>query len=77
METEDDVTVIEFMKRFISRYKLRELDLGYYRQFNHESNYIIQETRDTFMDYWEDAKDELDISYNFHKILLKLIQIPL
>ena len=77
METEDDVTVIEFMKRFISRYKLRELELGYYRQFNHESNYVVQETGDTFMDYWEDAKDELDISYNFHKILLKLIQIPL
>lgn len=77
METEDDTTVIEFMRRFISKYKRRELEVGYYRQFNHESNYILLGSSDTFMDYWEDSKDELDISYNFHKVLLKLIQIPL
>jgi len=78
METEDDITVIEFMKRFITRYKRKELEVGYYRQFNHESNFILLDNdTDTFMDYWEDSKDELDISYNFHEILLKLIQIPL
>lgn len=78
METEDDTTVIEFMKRYITKYKRKELEVGYYRQFNHESNFILlNNDTDTFMDYWEDSKDELDISYNFHEILLKLIQIPL
>ena len=78
METEDDITVIEFMKRFITKYKRKELEVGYYRQFNHESNFILLDnSTDTFMDYWEESKDELDISYNFHEILLKLIQIPL
>ena len=78
METEDDTTVIEFMKRFITKYKRKELEVGYYRQFNHESNFILLDNNtDTFMDYWEDSKDDLDISYNFHEILLKLIQIPL
>lgn len=78
METEDDVTVIEFMKRFITKYKRKELEVGYYRQFNHESNFILlNNDTDTFMDYWEESKDDLDISYNFHEILLKLIQIPL
>lgn len=78
METENDTTVIDFMKRFITKYKRKELEVGYYRNFNHESNYtLINNFTDSFMDYWEDSKDDLDISYNFHEILLKLIQIPL
>ena len=78
METEDDITVIEFMKRFITKYKRRELEVGYYRQFNHKSDFVLLDNEgDTFMDYWEECKDELDISYNFHNILLKLIQIPI
>lgn len=78
METEDDITVIEFTKRFITKYKRKELEVGYYRRFNHESNFILlNNDTDTFMDYWEESKDDLDISYNFHELLLKLIQIPL
>lgn len=78
METENDETVIEFMNRFITRYKRKELEIGYYREFNHKSNFVLENNNtDTFMDYWEDSKDDIDISYNFHEILLKLIQIPL
>lgn len=77
METEDEKTVIEFTRRFISKYKNKELPLGYYRNFNHESNFTLLNDTDTFMNYWEDSKEDLDISYNFHRILLKLIQIPL
>lgn len=77
METEDEKTVIEYTKRFITKYKMKELPLGYYRKFDHESNFVLVNSLDTFMNYWEDSKEEIDISYNFHRILLKLIQIPL
>ena len=79
METEKPEVVIDFTKRFITQYKRKELEVEYYRSFNHESCYrlIDEESEDIFYDYWEEYKDELDISYNFHNVLLKLIQIPL
>ena len=78
METETSETVIDFTKRFISKYKRKELEVGYYRTFDHNSCYYLNDgSGDVFGDYWEEEKDELDISYNFHTILIKLIQIPL
>ena len=77
METEDNATVIEFMKRFISRYKRYELEVGYYRTFDHKSIYKLINDSDIFDEYWEEQKEDLDISYNYFNILIKLIQIPL
>ena len=78
METERPETVVDFTKRFISKYKRRELEVGYYRTFDHHSYYTLNDdSGDIFKEYWEDSKDDLDISYNFHTILIKLIQIPL
>lgn len=77
METEDTATVIEFTKRFIDKYKRRELGVEYYRTFDHKSKFYVSEDGTEFNDYWDDNKDELDITYNFYNVLLKLIQIPL
>lgn len=78
METTTQEATIEFCRRFISKYKRKELEVGYYRTFNSNSHYILNDgSGDTFNEYWEEDKDDLDISYNFHNILLKLIQIPL
>ena len=78
METEDEETVIKFTRRFIDKYKKKELEVGYYRTFDYRSE--IELTTDTevvYKDYWEDKKEDIDISYNYTNILLKLIQIPL
>lgn len=78
METEEDVDVIEFTRRFIDKYKRRELEVGYYRSFDHNGYFIVPTEPDKiYTDYWEDQKEDLDISYNFQNILLKLIRIPL
>ena len=77
MESEDRSTVIGFVRRFIDRYKRRELNVGYYRQFDTKSEYHVIGSNDTFTEFWEEDKDDLDISYNFLKVLIKLIKIPL
>lgn len=78
METSDKKDVIEFVKRFIDKYKWRELEVGYYRTFDFNSCYrVLGDDENAFMEYYEKDKDDLDISYNFNNILLKLLQIPL
>ena len=76
METSSDEDVIEFTKRFIDKYKRRELEVGYYREFDFNSKYRTIDD-ELFEEYWEENKDELNISYNFQNILLKFIVIPL
>lgn len=78
METESDsCNTIEFVKRFCDKYKHRELDVGYYREFNVKSEYHLLNDNTIFMEYWEDKKEDLDITYNYFNILMKLIRIPL
>ena len=77
METESEEDVIKFTRRFIDKYKRKELEGGYYRTFDYRS--IIEVTTEDdvlYKDYWEDKKEDIDISYNYKNILLKLIQIP-
>lgn len=78
MENDSIDHVLLFMKRFIDKYKRRELDIGYYRSFDFHSRYI--ETGDInieFMEYPNSRKEFVDITYNFQNVLLKLISIPL
>ena len=76
METSSDENVIEWLKRFIDKYKRKELEVGYYRELNPTSRYrSIQ--GDTFEEWLEDDLQELDIHWNFTNIILNLIQIPL
>ena len=77
METEDNSTVIEFTRHFIDKYKNRELDVGYYRNFDNSSKFITYDKDIVYTECWDEFKDEIDISYNFYNILLKLIKIPL
>ena len=51
--------------------------MGYYRQFDTKSEFHVLGSDDKYMEFWEEDKDELDISYNFLNVLIKLIKIPL
>lgn len=77
METDDTSTVLGFMRRFIDRYKKRELPVGYYRRFDRDPRFDTFDDSVKFYEYWEDQKDELDISFNYIEVLIKLIKIPL
>jgi len=77
MENSESSNTLEFTKDFIDKYKKRQLPVGYYRTFDYESCYHLLNSSITFDDYYEDKKEDLDISYNFNTILIKFIQIPL
>ena len=78
METNDKDTVLKFVRNFIDKYKRKELEVGYYRLFNPRSNFeLLNSDEFEFMDYWEEDKDDLDISYNYMNILVKLALLPL
>lgn len=75
METDEPSTTIQFMRRFIDRYKSHELESGFYREFNSKSMY--KTVHGDRVSDWDDDNSFLDISYNFYNVLIKLIKIPL
>ena len=77
METEDVSTILGFMRRFIDKYKRRELPIGYYRRFDRDPRFDIFDDSIKYYEYWEDQKEDLDIQFNYNEVLIKLIKIPL
>lgn len=77
METGSTMDVLKYLNRVSTSYKLRELPLEYYREFNNNSKYTITGSEDTYDEFWEESKDELNIMYNFINVLIPLVKIPL
>lgn len=77
METDEPKNVIGFTKRFIDKYKSFQLPVGYYRNFNQDSDFTVIDDDTMYMEYPEELKENLNISYNYFTILLKLLKIPL
>lgn len=77
METCEKAVVLEFIRNFIDQYKRRELPVGYYRRFERDSYYDIIGDDNKYYEWWEDKKDDVDISYNYFELLIKLAKIPL
>lgn len=76
MEVDTPENVIQYTKRFIDKYKYRELPIEYYRELNALSDFAYNDG--TFSSYaWEDDINKLDITHNLFLILLKLVKIPL
>lgn len=76
METSSEENVLDFTAKFLTDYKMRRLDVGYYRTFDHNSYYKLMNSDLIFDEFNQEDIDELDISTNY-KILTKMIQIPL
>ena len=78
METRDRLDVIDYMKRFFDRYKHRELDLGYYRTFDHRSVFLVNDESgvSTYDEYFDDPDSiqSVDIKFNL-ELILQLILI--
>lgn len=77
MENGDNIEVIDFTKRFIDKYKRKELDVGYYRRFDSLSDFDVNMPDDEFIFNPELHKEYINISYNLDAVLLRLIKIPL
>jgi hypothetical protein len=76
METEERSTVLKYVRRFIDRYKARKLDIGYYRRFDVNSFYDVTSLPGMKLYEYDDVYD-VDITFNYFTVLIKLVKIPL
>lgn len=77
MENNEGVKVIDFLRRFIDKYKGKELESGYYRRFDGLSEFDVNMPEGEYIFNPELNKDYINIRYNLDSILLRLIKIPL
>lgn len=81
LETSTEQKTISYLKEFMFLYKTRELHVGYYRQLNRYSGYLIDDLQlhDSFSTVVDQVKqsdaERLNISYNYIKYLIPLISI--
>ena len=81
--------IVNKIKKFASKYKRRELDIGYYRELNSDSSFVFTNSNgeitvkseyatDRFLDDINDNIEgecfDIDISYNYMTYITKLIQ---
>jgi hypothetical protein len=71
METRTIRSAFEYYRHFLTKYKWKELELGYYRTFDHRSVYEMEDEDATFGDYYEDRVEDVDIKFNYFTLLLK------
>jgi hypothetical protein len=79
LETSSLKTQMLFLKRFITKYKLLGLEVGYYREFNNESRIRLSDSEETYDEEifipYEHKQEHLNIDYNFFYILIPLAKM--
>lgn len=82
LETSDQKTAIRYLTRFIDKYKFRQLELGYYREFSPNGIFRVLDSditydQEAFIPGEENRIDYLDIDYNFSNVILPIVKILL
>lgn len=80
IETSTEHIQLRYIRRFIDKYKRLELPVGYYRQYDKKSYFELLENEDNhtrYDSYWEDRKEDLDISYNYLNIIIPMLNLLL
>lgn len=77
MEYGDKGEVLMFLNRFLMRYKKRELDVEYYKEFKPGGVFKLasEDKKTVYTDFPEERKDELDIYYNLKNVVIPIILI--
>ena len=75
MESSDRTSTLNFLRIFMDKYRLGQLDIEYYREFNSGSKYRYIDGVLTDIDYLEDF-GMIDISCNY-KIITDLVKIAI
>jgi hypothetical protein len=75
-ETSDRVCIINYVRKYIDKYKRKELEAGYYRTFDKRSVIEFINENDSYV-LSDSIKDNIDIRFNLFNIFIKLIKIPL
>lgn len=72
-ETQDNIQVIRYLRKYATDYKLRMLPIDHYRSFNSGSHYEILGSKETYDEYWDEKKGNLDISNNWNCVIIPII----
>lgn len=78
IETSTEHIQLRYIRRFIDKYKMLELPVNYYRQYDKKSHFELLEGGDDnfpYDSYWEDKKEDLDISYNYLNIIIPMLNL--
>ena len=79
LETSSKPVIFGYLKRFIDRYKHLQLEVGYYREYDQNSIFRLNDAEETFDDPmfipYEHRQEHINIDYNFFNILLPIINI--
>ena len=76
METGRKSEVLIFMRHMIDSYKALELQIDYYREFSVQDKYRTL-NGELYGEYWDDRKDELDITFNYENVMLPLVLLSM
>ena len=77
VETAQQKQIVSNLVQFANYYKRRELDVGYYREFNSDSLFKLDRSfiGDLIGVQNVDSTEGIDISYNYMKIIVPLIKL--
>ena len=79
MENSSPQTLYRYLSRFATKYKKRELDIGYYREFTQNSIFHLMDHEETYSDSqyipYEDREKHVDIDYNFSQVIMPLVRM--
>lgn len=77
MEQEGKENVLRYIRVMSDRYKRLELDPGFYREFNRESNYRSKDENITYSFITPMLLPSIDISYNYQNVILAMLKAVL
>ena len=75
METDNVSSTLSWFMRFLTKYKNKELEVGYYRTFDDRSIIEMDDVDTMTFVFENETSDNIDIRYNYFNILLKLAKI--
>lgn len=76
-ENKDKKTLLKYISDTFTKYKMLELPVEYYREFDFNSSYNVTTDDSEWKEWWDDRKDELDIMYNIENIFIPFTKIAM
>jgi hypothetical protein len=78
LEVNGQETQLRYLRKFVDKYKARDLPVGYYRRLDINSKFISRDDPDLeFNSFWEDQKESLDIDYNYKNYVIPMVKLSL
>jgi len=77
MEEKSKNETLSYLSKICTKYKWKEMKLGYYREYNTLSQIKFTDDAMYVYDEMDTPSDGIDITYNYFNILIRLIKVSL